>query len=71
MRVITLIAQLCALCAMSALVQMTTEDPMARGGLRTICGLLMQLLTLSGLRALGAELATQRDLTGIFACLMK
>ena len=56
---------------MSALVQMTTEDPMARGGLRMICGLLMQLLTLSGLRALGAELAAQRDLTGIFACLMK
>ena len=67
---IALIGRLCALCAMSAMVQMTTEDPMARGGLRMICGLLMQLLTLSGLRALGAELATQRALTGIFACLM-
>ena len=68
---ITLIAQLCALCAMSALVQMTTEDPMARGGLRMICGLLMQLLTLSGLSRLGGELAAQRDLAGIFSCLMK
>lgn len=68
---ITLIAQLCALCAMSALVQMTAADTTARGSLRMICGLLMQLLTLSGLRALGAELAAQRDLMGIFACLMK
>ena len=71
MRVITLIAQLCALCAMSALVQMTAAEPSARGSLRMICGLLMQMLTLSGLRALGAELAAQRDLLGIFACLMK
>ena len=68
---ITLIAQLCALCAMSALVQMTAPEPSARGTLRMICGLLMQLLTLSGLRALGTELAAQRDLMGIFACLMK
>lgn len=68
---ITLIAQLCALCAMSALVQMTAPEPSARGSLRMICGLLMQLLTLSGLRALGTELAAQRDLMGIFACLMR
>ena len=68
---ITLSAQLCALCAMSALVQMTAPEPSARGSLRMICGLLMQMLTLSGLRALGAELAAQRDLMGIFACLMK
>ena len=68
---ITLIAQLCALCAMSALVQMTAAEPSARGSLRMICGLLMQMLTLSGLRALGAELAAQRDLMGIFACRMK
>ena len=67
----TLIAQLCALCAMSALLQMTVPDQTARGSLRMICGLLMQMLTLSGLRALGAELAAQRDLMGIFACLMK
>ena len=67
----TLIAQLCALCAMSALVQMTAADAPARGSLRMICGLLMQLLTLSGLRALGAALASQRDLMGIFACLMR
>ena len=68
---ITLIAQLCALCAMSALVQMTAADAPARGSLRMICGLLMQLLTLSGLRALGVALASQRDLMGIFACLMR
>ena len=67
----TLIAQLCALCAMSALLQMTVPDQTARGSLRMICGLLMQLLTLSGLRALGAALASQRDLMGIFACLMR
>ena len=67
----TLIAQLCALCAMSALLQMTVPDQTARGSLRMICGLLMQLLTLSGLRALGMELAAQRDLMGIFACLMR
>ena len=71
MRVITLIARLCALCAMSALLQMTVPDQTARGSLRMICGLLMQLLTLSGLSRLGGELAAQRDLAGIFSCLMK
>lgn len=67
----TLIARLCALCAMSALMQMILPESGAKGSLRVICGLLMQYLTLSGLRLLGSELAAQADLMGIFACLMK
>lgn len=66
-----MIARLCALCAMSALMQMALPDNTAKGSLRVICGLLMQVLTLSSLRELGIELAAQSDLMGIFACLMK
>ena len=67
----SLIAQLCALCAMSALVQMVLPDHGAKGSLRVICGLMMQYLTLSGLKNLGVELAAQQDLAGILSCLMK
>ena len=68
---IGIITRLCALCAMSALIQMAMPDGAAKGGLRVICGLLMQLLTLSGLRQLGGELAAQQDLMGVLMCLMR
>ncbi len=46
----TLIGRLCALCAMSALMQLVLDDRQARGSLRVICGMLMLELTLSGVR---------------------
>ena len=41
----TLIARLCALCSMSALMQMIVPEGRNRGGLRLVCGLLMLQLT--------------------------
>ena len=48
----TLIARLCVLCAISALMELVLGDNDARGALRMICGLLMLHLTLSGARTL-------------------
>ena len=67
----TLIAQLCALCAMSALMQMAVPDGRYRGGLKLICGLLMLKLTLSGAQRLLGALASEGDLTRIFETLLQ
>ena len=67
----TLISQLCALCAMSALMQMAVPDGRYRSGLRLICGLLVLHLTLSGGRALLSALTSGSDLTRIFETLMQ
>lgn len=67
----TLMARLCALCAVSALMQMALPEDGRQGSLRMICGLLMLHLTLSGMQGLCAEIAAQRDLMRIFEILMK
>ena len=67
----TLVAQLCALCAMSALMQMALPDGRYRGGLRLICGLLMLHLTLSGAVSLLDALAAESDLARIFETLLQ
>ena len=67
----TLIAQLCALCAMSALMQMAVPEGRFRGGLRLICGLLMLHLTLSSARSLLSSLVFSDDLTRIFETLLQ
>lgn len=67
----TLISQLCALCAMSALMQMAVPDGRYRSGLRLICGLLMLHLTLSGGRKLLSALTSGSDLARIFETLMQ
>lgn len=67
----TLIGRLCALCAMSALLEMILPEQHFRGSLRVICGLLMLKLTLSGLCGISSALTQQQDLSGIFACLIE
>ena len=67
----TLVARLCALCAMSALMQMAVPEGRFRGGLRLVCGLLMLRLTLSGAAELTAALSRGGDLSGIFETLLQ
>lgn len=67
----TLIARLCALCAMSALMQMVVPEGKSRGGLRLICGLLMLHLTLTGARELLSGALSSGDLTRIFESLLQ
>ena len=67
----TLIARLCALCAMSALMQMVVPEGKSRGGLRLICGLLMLHLTLTGARELLCGALASGDLTRIFESLLQ
>ena len=67
----TLVARLCALCAMAALGQLALGDARGADGMRMIGGLLMLHLVLSGGYALSQELAAQHDLDGIFRILMQ
>ena len=67
----TLIARLCALCSMSALMQMIAPEGRNRGGLRLVCGLLMLQLTLSGAKELLDGVLSGGDLTRIFECLLQ
>ena len=67
----TMVAQLCALCAMSALMQMAVQEGRFRGGLRLICGLLMLHLTFSRAETLLSSLTSGEDLMRIFETLLQ
>ena len=67
----TMVAQLCALCAMSALMQMVVQEGRFRSGLRLICGLLMLHLTLSRAGNLLSSLTSGEDLMRIFETLLQ
>lgn len=67
----TLTARLCAMCAVSALLQMALPDKRMRGGLRVISGLLMLRLTLGGAAELLGELAGERELAAMLERLMR
>ena len=67
----TLTARLCAMCAVSALLQLALPDGRMRGGLRVVSGLLMLRLTLGGAAALMGELDGQRDLAAMLESLMR
>lgn len=67
----TLAARLCALCAVSVLMQMMVGESMAGDGLRLIGGLLMLHLVLDGGAELAQSLSAQQNLAGIFDTLMK
>ena len=67
----TLVARLCALCAMGALGQLILGDTRGADGVRMIGGLLMLHLVISGGYALSLELAAQHDLGSIFRILMQ
>ena len=67
----TLTARLCAMCAVSALLQLALPDRRMRGGLRVISGLLMLHLTLSGAAELVHDLAAERSLAEMLERLMR
>jgi len=67
---ITWIGKLCALCAMSTLMQLALPDPDAKGSVRMISGLLMLRLTILTIAEFGAALSGQTDISAIFHSLM-
>ena len=67
----TLMARLCALCALTAMIQMAIGESEAKGSLRMIGGLLMLHLTLSGAYELLISLEQAASVEAILECLMK
>jgi len=67
----TLVARLCSLCAVGALMQLALGDMRGSDGLRMVVGLLMLHLFISGGYDLSAQLSAQHDLNGIFRILMQ
>ena len=53
----TLMARLCTLCALTAMIQMALGENDAKGSMRMIGGLLMLHLTLEGARPMGGAVA--------------
>lgn len=67
----TLMARLCALCALTAIIQMALGESDAKGSLRMIGGLLMLHLTLEGVYALWEALSQATSVEAILDCMMK
>ena len=67
----TLMARLCTLCALTAIIQMAIGESEAKGSLRMIGGLLMLHLTLSGAYELLISLEQAASVEAILDCLMK
>lgn len=67
----TLMARLCTLCALSAVIQMALGESDVKGSVRMIGGLLMLHLTLGGIRELFAALARAASAEAVLNCLMK
>ena len=67
----TLMARLCALCALTAMIQRAIGESEAKGSLRMIGGLLMLHLTLSGAYELLISLEQAASVEAILDCLMK
>ena len=67
----TLMARLCTLCALTAIIQMALDESDAKGSLRMIGGLLMLHLTLSGAYELLISLEQAASVEAILDCLMK
>ena len=67
---VTIIARLCGLCAMCALMQ-TAAPEEAKDSLQMIGGLLMLHLVISGAKTLCMQVLSAGDLMHIFDALMK
>lgn len=63
--------RLCALCSMSALMQMMVTKDDARGALKMICGLLMLHMTCESAQTLIAQMTSGESLTQLLSYLMK
>ena len=64
----TLMARLCTLCALTAMIQMALGENDAKGSMRMIGGL---HLTLEGARDLWEALSQAASVEAILACMMK
>lgn len=67
----TLIAHLCALCAMGALLENLLCTSRLKDALHAVIGLLMLRTALVDMAALGERLGQQNSLQGYFNCLIK
>ncbi|MBR5288704.1 MAG: hypothetical protein IKU34_08985 [Clostridia bacterium] len=67
---ISWIIRLCALCSMSALMQMIVGNDAAKGALKTICGLLMLHMTCESAQQMMQEMACG-DLMQMMSWLVK
>ena len=67
----TLMARLCALCALTAIIQMALGESDTKGSLRMIGGLLMLHLTLDGIYTLWTALSQATSVEAILDCMMK
>ena len=65
----TLMARLCTLCALTAMIQMALGENDAKGSMRMIGGLLMLHLTLDGARDLWEALSQAASMEAILACI--
>ena len=68
---ISWIIRLCALCSMSALLQMIVATQSARDAIRMICGLLMLRMTMQSAQMLLNGLETGGSLSELFGLLIK
>lgn len=66
----TWVLKLCALCAMSTLMQMALPDQDAKGSVRMICGLLMLKLTVTTAADFCAMIQGNADISEILSSLM-
>lgn len=66
----TLMARLCTLCAVCALMQMALDDSAQQAGLRMVGGLLMLHLVISGAQELVAQLMAADSLMAVYEMLI-
>jgi len=65
------IIRLCALCSMSALMQMMVPKEQAKGALTTICGLLMLHMTCESAHQMIREIASGGDVIQMLSWLIR
>ncbi len=66
----TLMARLCTLCAVCALMQMALGDSKQQAGMSMIGGLLMLHLVISGAQELGAQMMAADSLMAVYETLI-
>ena len=68
---ISWIIRLCALCSMSAMMQLMVTGDHAKAALKTICGLLMLHMTFESAQQLMKVIASEKDITQAFSWLIR
>ena len=67
----TLTARLCAICAVSTLIEISLPSDTDAGGMRLICGLLLISLLLEGIQGIAGEMMRAEGLGGMMDVLMR